>query len=116
MRGLSLVCLSLVFAACGGNNTATNDFSSPITACRSLATSVCTREDQCNPGTVDVSSCSQLLAASENCNEAGCPLGTTYTPSNAQQCSNDYLNQTCSDSNTGAVPASCQTNSICVTQ
>ena len=113
MRRLSLVGCSLAFAACGSNLTSTNDFSSPVTACRSFATSICTRESTCKSG-IDVNSCAQLLANSENCNEAGCASGSTYSPTNAQQCSNDYLNQSCPDSANGVIPLSCAQSKICV--
>jgi hypothetical protein len=110
VRGLSFVCLA--FAACGAN-TATNDFSSPVTACRSFATSVCTREAACNPGNgLDINTCAQLLASSNNCNQAGCGTNV-YSPTDAQQCNNDYLNQSCADSNAGTIPASCEPTMLC---
>lgn len=115
MRRLSLVGLSLALGACGTNLTATNDFSSPVTACRSFATSVCTREGSCN-GNVDVNSCAELLANRENCNAAGCAVGSVYSPTNAQKCSNDYLNQSCTDLNAGAIPPSCTQDKVCVPQ
>lgn len=114
MRRLRLVGFSLALAACGSNNTSTNDFSGPITACRSFATSVCTRESTCKPGSIDINSCAQLLTNSENCNEAGCAPGSTYNPTNAQQCSNDYLNQSCADSAASAIPPSCAQEKLCV--
>lgn len=106
MRGLSLVSLAVAFAGCGSNSVAV-DFSSPITACRSFALAVCTVEASCQPG-VDVNTCTQLLETQEGCNQAGCPIGTVYSPTAAQTCYNAYRNQSCADSNSGAVPASCQ--------
>jgi hypothetical protein len=110
VRGLSL-CLAVAVAACGAN-TATNDFTNPITACRSFANSVCTRESQCNPGTVNVSSCEQLLATAKDCNQASCGTNN-YSGTAAQQCNNDYLNQSCTDSNAGNNPASCAPSLVC---
>jgi hypothetical protein len=110
VRGLSLFCLVLAVSACGGSSAP--DFESIITACRSLASASCTRESQCQPGQVNVDTCSQLLA--QNCNAAVCPAGYVYSPTTAQTCYNDYLNQDCPDSNSSVVPASCQAPLPCI--
>jgi hypothetical protein len=109
VRGLSLVGFVVALAACG--NSTTVDFSSPITACRSFALAVCTVEASCQAG-VDVSSCSQLLAAQNGCNQAGCGAGV-YSPTAAQTCYNAYLNQTCPESNSSTIPDACQQSVIC---
>ena len=110
MRGLSLFCVVLAVSACGGSSAP--DFESIITACRSLASASCTRESQCQPGQVNVDTCSQLLA--QNCNAAVCSPGYVYSPTTAQTCYNDYLNQDCPDNNSSVVPASCQPPLPCV--
>jgi hypothetical protein len=109
VRGFCFVSLTVAIAACG--NSTSVDFSSPITACRSFALAVCTVEASCQY-VADINSCTQLLENQNGCNQAGCGSGV-YSATAAQTCYNDYRSQTCAESNSGAVPNSCQQPLVC---
>jgi hypothetical protein len=107
-----VVCLSLGAAACGASGT--YDVTSPILACRSFVTAECTRLSQCEPDqAIDISSCTQLLEAKDICDATTCGT-STYSPSNAQTCLNDLLNQSCQDSENNVSPPSCAVNLLCI--
>ena len=111
MRRASLVVLvSLASAACAAGGT-TKDFESPVSACQSFASASCIRLSQCQSG-VDVNNCTTQLENVEGCNMASCGAGT-FSPTAAQQCYNDWLNQTCADALSNMTPASCNPNNIC---
>jgi hypothetical protein len=103
VRSSSVLLLVFGLAACGSSSGP--DFSSAVTACRSLASAVCNKEAVCNPP-VNIDTCTQLQG--QNCDEAGCVSGTFYNATAAQTCYNAYVNQSCADSNADVVPASCQ--------
>jgi hypothetical protein len=111
--GLAIAIVGAI-VACGGNGT-TLDFSGPILACRSIASAACTRLSQCPGENVDINSCTQLLESptGQNCNAAGCSIGTTYSAPAAQTCYNDTLGQDCNDATANVTPPSCSLQHIC---
>jgi hypothetical protein len=112
-RTLSALVLAAAMLGCGGSgNNGAGNTSDPVAACKNLFTTLCNKLFQCNAtGAAQAygSSSACVTALSGNCNAAGtaCPGGTSYNPSNASACINDYAGESCTDVTNNVSPASC---------